>query len=128
LCFLSRFGGRPHWGKNFDRTFTHPKCPIRPKYKNFGKAMEVAKKYDPEGMYQPALFKKVRGKLKHTAGGPGKVGGLWEAEGSGEVGGLWEAEGSGEVGGLWEAEGSGEVGGSGEIEQPGEAEGLWAII
>jgi len=56
---LCKFGGRPHWGKNFERTFTHPKCPVRPKYKNFGKALEVAKKYDPLAMYQPALFKKV---------------------------------------------------------------------
>jgi hypothetical protein len=54
-----RYNARPHWGKNFDRTFTHPKCPIRPKYPGFARQLAAQKRYDPAGMYQPALFAKV---------------------------------------------------------------------
>ena len=57
---LCKFGGRPHWGKNFDRTFTHPRCPIRPRYgARFDEMLRVAAKYDPGGAFQPELFKKV---------------------------------------------------------------------
>jgi hypothetical protein len=59
-CSHCRYNARPHWGKNFDRTFTHPKCPIRPKYPEFAKQLASQKRYDPAGMYQPALFDKVR--------------------------------------------------------------------
>ena len=56
---LCKFNGHPHWGKNFDRTFTHPRCPIKPRYPKFDQLLSVAKGYDRDGAFQPELFKKV---------------------------------------------------------------------
>jgi hypothetical protein len=56
---LCKFNGRPHWGKNFDRTFTHPKCPVKPRYPQFEQLLKVAKPYDKDGAFMPELFKKV---------------------------------------------------------------------
>lgn len=54
-----RFKGRPHWGKNFDRTFLHPKCPIVPMYPKFNTLVGLSKKYDPAGMLKPHLFDRM---------------------------------------------------------------------
>lgn len=54
LCI--RYKGRPHWGKNFDRTFLHPKCPVAPMYPKFNNLVALSKKYDPAGMFKPRLF------------------------------------------------------------------------
>jgi hypothetical protein len=56
---VCRYGGRPHWGKNFDRTFTHPRCGLRKKYTQLDAAVRTAARYDPQGMFRPALFDKV---------------------------------------------------------------------
>lgn len=56
---LCKYKGRPHWGKNFDRTFTHPRCPVAPMYPKFSGLVQLAKKYDPAGMFKPRLFDKM---------------------------------------------------------------------
>lgn len=61
LVLRCRYGGRPHWGKNFDRTFTHPRCGLRKVYPQLDTAVRTAARYDPQGMFRPALFDKVRG-------------------------------------------------------------------
>jgi hypothetical protein len=57
---LCKYDGRPHWGKNFWRTYTHPTCTIRDKYPKFEDAMTAAKKYDPSGIFESALMREVR--------------------------------------------------------------------
>lgn len=53
-------------GKNFDRTFTHPKCPVRPMYPKFGQLVQLQQKYDPAEMLKPRLFQKVADKESYT--------------------------------------------------------------
>lgn len=53
---LCKYKGRPHWGKNFDRTFLHPKCPVAPLYPKFNTLIALSKKHDPQGMFKPRLF------------------------------------------------------------------------
>lgn len=53
-------------GKNFDRTFTHPKCPVRPMYPKFGQLLQLQQKYDPAEMLKPRLFQKVADKEGYT--------------------------------------------------------------
>lgn len=54
-----RFKGRPHWGKNYDRTFLHPRCPIVPLYPKFGTLLDLANQYDPAGMFKTQLFDRM---------------------------------------------------------------------
>ena len=56
----TRYNGRPHWGKNFDRTFTHPKCPVRAKYPKFNDMVSMQERYDPTRSFESALFAKVK--------------------------------------------------------------------
>eukprot|EP00878_Enallax_costatus_P001016 GHUV01001150.1.p1 GENE.GHUV01001150.1~~GHUV01001150.1.p1 ORF type:complete len:631 (+),score=62.78 GHUV01001150.1:321-2213(+) len=56
---LCKYNARPHWGKNFDRTFTFPKCGIRAKYPKFDGLLKLQKAHDPEKMFEPELFNKV---------------------------------------------------------------------
>eukprot|EP00882_Tetradesmus_deserticola_P001995 GHRQ01002140.1.p1 GENE.GHRQ01002140.1~~GHRQ01002140.1.p1 ORF type:complete len:593 (+),score=177.48 GHRQ01002140.1:42-1820(+) len=53
---LCKYKGRPHWGKNFDRTFTHPRCPVTKLYPRFNQLLALAKRYDPAGMFKTRLF------------------------------------------------------------------------
>ena len=49
--------GRPHTGKNWDRTFTNPKCPITPKLGAGLKKMQAQQdKYDPKRVFEPELW------------------------------------------------------------------------
>jgi hypothetical protein len=47
-------------GKNYRRTFTHPKCTIA---ERFGPAMDVARrmqaKHDPDRIFEPELWKSI---------------------------------------------------------------------
>jgi hypothetical protein len=43
-------------GKNFDRTFSHPKCPVAPLYPKFEQLLSLSKQYDPAGMFRTRLF------------------------------------------------------------------------
>lgn len=56
----------PNRGKNFERTFTHPKCGIRAKYPKFAQLLALQTKYDPANMLQPRLFQKVVNKESYT--------------------------------------------------------------
>ncbi|WIA09638.1 hypothetical protein OEZ85_009026 [Tetradesmus obliquus] len=53
---LCKYKGRPHWGKNFDRTFTHPKCPVAPLYPRFGQLLALSRQHDPAGLFRTRLF------------------------------------------------------------------------
>lgn len=49
--------GRPHPGKNWDRTFTNPKCPIAPKLGGGLQKMQAMQdKYDPQRVFEPELW------------------------------------------------------------------------
>jgi L-gulonolactone oxidase len=61
---LCKYQGRPHWGKNFWRTYTHPTCHVRDRYPKFDEAMAAAAKYDPKRMFESKLMKEVRDKGK----------------------------------------------------------------
>lgn len=54
---LCKHDARPHPGKNWDRTFTNPKCPIAPK---LGAGLKVLQglqdKYDPKRVFEPELW------------------------------------------------------------------------
>jgi hypothetical protein len=56
---LCKYQGRPHWGKNFDRTFTNPACKLRQKYPEFNKMLELQSIYDPLKMYESELMTHV---------------------------------------------------------------------
>ncbi|KAF8060339.1 GULLO1 [Scenedesmus sp. PABB004] len=56
---LCKYDGRPHWGKNFDRTFTHPRCGVRGKYPKFNQLEALQARYDPGRLLTPRLFAKV---------------------------------------------------------------------
>jgi hypothetical protein len=47
-------------GKNFDRTFTHPKCGIRSKYPKFDQLLKLQAAYDPARMFVPRLFTRMQ--------------------------------------------------------------------
>lgn len=61
MCVFSlcRYKGRPHWGKNFDRTFTAPNNPLRTRYPLFDQLLKQQAKYDPNKIYEPLLFTKM---------------------------------------------------------------------
>jgi hypothetical protein len=54
-----RYKGRPHWGKNFDRTFTSTACPLRDVYPNFDLLLKMQAKYDPNKSLEPELMSRV---------------------------------------------------------------------
>jgi hypothetical protein len=56
---LCKYDGRPHWGKNFWRTYTHPTCHVRDRYPKFDEAMAAAAESDPQGMFRSALMADV---------------------------------------------------------------------
>jgi hypothetical protein len=66
LVTLCKYQGRPHWGKNHDRTFLHPDCPIKALYPNFDKQLAAAAKFDPLGMFEPGLWTKLKGEAKEA--------------------------------------------------------------
>ncbi|WIA41247.1 hypothetical protein OEZ86_004858 [Tetradesmus obliquus] len=58
---LCKYKGRPHWGKNFARTFTHPSCSIKDRYpRSFDKVLELQKQHDPAKVFEPELWQKIR--------------------------------------------------------------------
>ncbi|WIA11663.1 hypothetical protein OEZ85_011764 [Tetradesmus obliquus] len=57
---LCKYDGRPHTGKNWDRTFTNPRCPVAAKLgENFKKMVAMQDKYDPERVYEPELWSRL---------------------------------------------------------------------
>lgn len=48
-------------GKNFQRTFTSSRCPIPQRFPaSFSRAMELQKQHDPNYIFEPELFTKIR--------------------------------------------------------------------
>lgn len=62
MCVSCRckYGGRPHWGKNYRRTFTHPKCSIP---ERFGASMDTARRmqaqHDPDRIFEPEMWQSI---------------------------------------------------------------------
>lgn len=59
LMTLCKYQARPHFGKNWDRTFTHAACPVRPRYARFDELLALQAKVDPQKVFEPPLFSKV---------------------------------------------------------------------
>jgi hypothetical protein len=59
-CLLTQSVFAGGAGKNYRRTFTHPKCTIA---ERFGPAMDVARrmqdKHDPDRIFEPELWKSI---------------------------------------------------------------------
>jgi len=56
---VCKYQGRPHWGKNTERTYLHPKCGIKAKYPLLPKLQSIQDKYDPLKVYEPRLFSQL---------------------------------------------------------------------
>lgn len=58
---LCKYKARPHWGKNHERVFRHPKCHVRDNYPDgsFVEMLKMQKEHDPKKMFEPQLFKHV---------------------------------------------------------------------
>jgi hypothetical protein len=54
-----RYNARLHFGKNWDRTFTHPKCPVRARYPQFDDLLALQARVDPQKVFEPPLFTKI---------------------------------------------------------------------
>jgi hypothetical protein len=53
-------------GKNFDRTFTHPRCGIRNKYPKFDQLLKLQDAYDPARMFVPRLLQRLQSDQPYT--------------------------------------------------------------
>ena len=51
--------GKPHWGKNFDRTYMHPRCPVRDTARDFAGLLAVRDRHDPQRVMEPPLMAAV---------------------------------------------------------------------
>lgn len=67
LC-CCRYKGRPHWGKNYLRTFINPSCPLRDRYPNFSKQLELQAQYDPTKVFEPVLMHQIINKIPNSYG------------------------------------------------------------
>ena len=69
---LCKYRGRPHWGKNFGRTFTSTACPVRNLYgPGFDALLAAQATYDPGKVYEPPLFAAVVARGGPLYDGPG---------------------------------------------------------
>jgi hypothetical protein len=69
---LCKYRGRPHWGKNFGRTFTSTACPVRNLYgAGFDALLAAQATYDPGKVYEPPLFAAVVARGGPLYDGPG---------------------------------------------------------
>lgn len=46
-------------GKNFDRTYTSPACPVRDHWPGLARLAQLQAKYDPSKVFEPPLMSKV---------------------------------------------------------------------
>lgn len=51
--------GKPHWGKNSDRTYMHPRCPVRDNARDFAGLLAVRDRHDPDRVFEPPLMAAV---------------------------------------------------------------------
>ena len=58
---LCKYKGRPHWGKNHERAFRHPKCHVRDNFpeSNLVQLLKMQAKHDPGKIFEPELFSHV---------------------------------------------------------------------
>lgn len=58
---LCKYKGRPHWGKNHERTIRHPECKVRENFPaaNIEKLLEIQQQHDPLKIFEPELFKQL---------------------------------------------------------------------
>ena len=58
---LCKYKGRPHWGKNHERTVHHPECKVRDLYPaaNIAELLELQHHHDPRKVFEPELFSDV---------------------------------------------------------------------
>jgi hypothetical protein len=54
-----KYSARPHWGKNTDRIFFNPECPVRDKYPGFDRFLGLAEARDPRGIFVPPTFQRI---------------------------------------------------------------------
>ena len=59
LVSLCKYRARPHFGKNFARTFTNSACPIRDLYPKFDDLLAHRAILDPSHVFTPPLFDAV---------------------------------------------------------------------
>ena len=64
---LCKFDARPHWGKNWDRTFTNPRCPVPPKYgAGMARMQQLQAKHDPARSFEPELWTRMTQGTKYA--------------------------------------------------------------
>jgi L-gulonolactone oxidase len=56
---LCKYKGRPHLGKNYDRTYVHPDCPVRDNLPQFGEVLKLQSKYDPDRVFEAPLITRM---------------------------------------------------------------------
>ncbi|KAL3685125.1 hypothetical protein R1sor_003147 [Riccia sorocarpa] len=62
---LCKYNARPHYGKNFDRTFTHPDCHVRDNFpeENIVKLLNLRDEHDPLKVFESELLTRMLEKL-----------------------------------------------------------------
>jgi hypothetical protein len=55
-----------HRGKNHERAFKHPACPIRDNLPRFGQLEAFAAASDPQGIFQPRLFSDIAARAANS--------------------------------------------------------------
>lgn len=58
---LCKYGARPHWGKNHERAFRHPRCHVRDNYPaaNIAQMLALQQEHDPKKIFEPELIRHV---------------------------------------------------------------------
>ncbi|KAL3685133.1 hypothetical protein R1sor_003155 [Riccia sorocarpa] len=58
---LCKYKARPHYGKNFDRAFTHPSCHLRDTFpeENIVKLLNLRDEHDPRKVFESELLKRM---------------------------------------------------------------------
>jgi len=58
---LCKYNGRPHWGKNHERTARHPKCKVLDNFpaSNIAELLKLQQRHDPGKVFEPELFKQL---------------------------------------------------------------------
>ncbi|KAL3685135.1 hypothetical protein R1sor_003157 [Riccia sorocarpa] len=58
---LCKYKARPHYGKNFDRAFTHPSCHVRDNFpeENIVKLLNLRSEHDPKMVFESELLNRM---------------------------------------------------------------------
>lgn len=65
LLHPRRYKAKPHWGKNHQRDFMHPRCHIVDHLPFWEKAMAFRSSSDPDQIFEPQLFADMAAKAPH---------------------------------------------------------------